>query len=121
MYDLVVKGAKVIDPSQELSDILDIGIQGNKIAAIEKEIPPAECGKVIDARDKIATPGLIDLHSHLYQHVIPRNGIAPDIGGVKAGVTTMVDAGSSGCITFPGLRNFIISPALTSVYCFLHI
>ena len=65
MYDLVIKGGRVIDPSQEIDDKLDIAITGDKITLVAKEIPPWESQQVIDAKGKIVTPGIIDIHCHI--------------------------------------------------------
>src|SRR5215475_1103646 len=62
-YDLVIKGGRVIDPSRKLDAMRDIGIAGDKIAALQAEIEPAGA-KVIDARGKLVVPGLIDIHTH---------------------------------------------------------
>lgn len=120
MYDLVIKGGRVIDPSQELDDVIDVGLFGGKVAALEHEIPLSECRRAIDGRGSIITPGLIDLHAHVYKE-IAFIGVSADIVGVKSGVTTLADAGSSGCATFNGFRKYIVSRVDTRVYSFLHI
>jgi dihydroorotase len=120
MYDLVIKSGRVIDPSQELDSVLDVAIQDKKVAALKHQIPAGGCRQVIDATDKIVTPGLIDLHTHVY-HDVTFIGVEPDIIGVNAGVTTVVDAGSSGPATLAGFRRFVISQASTSIFPFLNI
>src|ERR1700746_3206964 len=64
-YDLIVKGGRVIDPSQSLSAPRDVAIAGNKIARVDADIPAAEGRITIDARGKIVTPGLVDIHVHV--------------------------------------------------------
>ena len=101
-YDLLITGGRVIDPAQGLSALRDIAVSGGKIAQVADTIPRGQAKSVFDAAGKIVVPGLIDLHGHVYDSGIPIS-IDPDIVGVQAGVTTIVDAGSSGSSTFPGL------------------
>ncbi len=120
MYDLIVKGGTVIDPSQGLNGINDIAVEDGKIARVAPDIPSEEAVRVLDVKGKLVVPGLIDLHTHVYDGV-NGNGVEADIGGVRAGVTTMVDAGSSGCDTFGGFPRHIIPNSATEIICFLHI
>ena len=120
MYDLLIKGGTVIDPAQNLNAIHDIAVENGKIARVAPDIPAGEAAQVIDAQGKIVTPGLIDLHTHVYDGV-NGNGVAADLGGVRAGVTTMVDAGSSGCDTYGGFPRHIIPNNATEIIPFLHI
>ena len=120
MYDLLIKGGTVVDPAQNLHSVNDIAVEDGKIARIAPSIDPAAASQVVEVRGKIVTPGLIDLHTHVFAGV-NANGVDPDIGGVRAGVTTMVDAGSSGCDTFGGFPRHILPHAHTEIICFLHI
>ncbi len=120
MYDLMLKGGRVVDPSVSLNGVHDIAVHDGKIAHIAPTIAAAEATQVIDVTGKIVAPGLIDLHAHVYGGFIS-NGVHPDVGGVYAGVTTIVDAGSSGCATFSGFPNHIIPKCHTEVIPFLHI
>src|SRR5688572_33495683 len=70
-YDLVVKGGRVIDPSQKLDRLMDVAVRNGKIAAVEANIPAADAGEVLDATGRLVTPGLIDIHAH------PRPGELP--------------------------------------------
>ena len=106
MYDLLIKGGEVIDPSQNLSARRDIAITGGKIAALEEEISPHLADRVVDAGGKKVTPGLIDLHAHL-GWPIHEQGVPIDPTCAQAGVTTAVDAGSSGAFTFAWYRREI--------------
>jgi dihydroorotase len=119
-YDLVVKGGRVIDPSQSLSAARDIGVSGAKIARVASDIPESEGRHVLNARGKIVTPGLIDVHTHVYDGVAPL-GIPADPTCIAKGVTTALDAGSSGAHTFPGLRKYVINVVDTRVYALLNI
>ena len=120
MYDLLLKGGTIIDPSQELHGIQDVAVQDGKLASIAPGIPSQEATRVIDVSDKIVTPGLIDLHAHVF-HGFINNGINPDLVGVHAGVTTLVDAGSAGCATFSGFPRHIIPNCHTEIVPFMHI
>ena len=120
MYDLIVKGGAVVDPSQNLHGISDVAIEDGKIAKISTNIPAEESKRVVEVKGKVVIPGLIDIHTHVYSGVTD-NGVDPDIGGVRAGVTTMVDAGSSGCDTFAGFPAHIIPNTATEIIVFLHI
>jgi dihydroorotase len=120
MYDLVIKGGRVIDPAQKIDDKLDIAIVGDRIAEVAKDIPVQECQQRVDARHKIVTPGLIDLHCHVYDSVLGI-GIEPDVAGIRQGVTTVVDGGSAGQATFGGFTKYVIPSSQTTVFCFVHL
>jgi dihydroorotase len=119
-YDLVVKGGRVIDPAQNLSAPRDVGITGRRIARVAPDIPATEARAVLDAHGQIVTPGLIDIHTHVYDGVAPL-GIPADPNCLAKGVTTAVDAGSAGAHTFPGLRKYVINVVDTRVYALLNI
>ena len=119
-FDLLIKGGRVIDPSQKLDEIFDVALRDGKIARVENDIPAKQSRQVIDATGKIVTPGLIDVHTHIFPYVGPY-GIEPDPYCVTRGVTTALDAGTSGAFTFPAFRNFAISSAATRVRALLHI
>lgn len=119
MYDLLIKGGRVIDPSCNIDEKLDIATKGDRIAIVARDIQPQHSKQVIDASDKLVTPGLIDLHCHVYD--IYRNGVKPDIAGVQQGVTTVVDAGTAGEAIFYGFPKYIIPSSRTSVFCFINI
>jgi len=119
-YDLLVKGGKVVDPSQKLSSPQDIAITGHRITCVADNIPENQARQVLDARGKIVTPGLIDVHVHVYDGVAPL-GIPADPNCIAKGVTTVLDAGSSGAHTFPGLRKYVINVVDTRVFALLNI
>ena len=119
-YDLLVKGGRVVDPSQQLSAPRDIAISEGKIALIAPNISEAEALHVLNADGKIVTPGLIDIHVHVYDGVTPL-GIPADPNCIAKGVTTVVDAGSAGAHTFPGLRKYVINVVDTRVLALLNI
>jgi dihydroorotase len=120
MYDLLLKGGSVIDPAQDMRGALDVAVQDGKIAQVAANIPASEARRVIHIPGKTVTPGLIDLHTHVFDGVAA-NGVHPDIAGVHAGVTTVVDAGSSGCATFSAFPRHILPKCETEVIPLLHI
>jgi dihydroorotase len=119
-YDLVVRGGHVVDPSQNLSAVRDVAIAGGKVARVAEAIPANQGRQVIDARKKIVTPGLIDIHVHVYDGVAPL-AIPADPNCIAKGVTTALDAGSSGAHTFPGFRKQVINVVETRVFALLNI
>ncbi|HEY50663.1 MAG TPA: amidohydrolase/deacetylase family metallohydrolase [Dehalococcoidia bacterium] len=120
MYDIVIKGGRVIDPAQNIDDTLDVAINGDKIAAVNKDISPQEGQQLVDAKGKIVTPGLIDMHVHVFDGIM-KIAIEPDVAGVKHAGTTVVDGGSSGHTTFAAFPKHILPTARTKVFCFLHL
>ncbi|MFC1985066.1 amidohydrolase/deacetylase family metallohydrolase [Chloroflexota bacterium] len=128
MYDLLIKGGRVIDPAQNIDDKLDIAVTGDKVAVLDKDIPSQKGQQVIDAREKIVTPGLIDLHCHVpggtRNHItdgVLISHIAPDTAGVNQCVTTVVDAGSTGQAIFGGFERYVVPSSRTRVFCFLNL
>src|SRR5437867_4593616 len=119
-YDLLIKGGRVIDPSQSLAALRDVAISGDKVARVEADIPSSEARLTLDARGKIVTPGLVDIHVHVYDGVAPL-GIPADPNCIAKGATTVLDAGSAGAHTFPGLRKYVINVVETRVFAALNI
>jgi dihydroorotase len=89
-YDLVIKGGRVVDPSQRLQRDFDIAVKGGKIAALDRDIPISDATEGFDAKGKLVTPGLVDIHAH------PRPGEVTPQQFLSHGVTTVVDGGSRG-------------------------
>ena len=119
-FDLVIKGGDVLDPSQSLRGKRDIGIRWGVIEAIEAEIPAARALKTIDAAGKLVTPGLIDLHSHVYPYG-SAIGIPADELVQFQGTTTVVSAGDAGVNNLAALRRYIVAQSRARIYAFLHI
>ena len=111
-YDLLIAGGRVIDPSQKLSAERDVAVSNGKIARIAPGIPTNQARQVLDAKGKFVTPGWIDVHGHVYDGI--DMGIFPDVVGIPKGVTTIVDAGTTGSFTFPGFRKDRKSTRLNS-------
>jgi len=120
MYDLVIRNGVVVDPAQGLSERRDVAIQTGRIASVAKEIPPDSAWEVLDAAGHLVTPGLIDIHVHVYPGV-SHYGVPPDATCLARGVTTVCDAGSAGADTFDGLRRYVIDVSETRVLAFLNI
>src|SRR5687768_5039563 len=119
-YDLLIAGGRVVDPSQNPSAERDVAILGGRIARVAANIPPSQARQVFDAKGKIVTPGLIDIHTHVYKYGI-NLWVDPDLVGFQSGVTTLVDAGSTGASTFQGFRTYVMEPAANRIYALLNI
>lgn len=119
-YDLLIKGGKVVDPSQKLSAIRDVAIAGGKVVKLAENLAETDARKVLDAKGKIVTPGLIDVHVHVYDGVAPL-GIPADPSCIAKGVTTVLDAGSAGAHTFPAFRKHVVNVVDTRVCALLNI
>lgn len=118
-YDLLIGGGRLIDPAQGIDSIKDVAIRNGRIAMVDDHIPADVARQAIDASGKIITPGLIDLHTHIFVGL--NISVEPDSLGAKSGVTTMVDAGSSGAANFGLFRDHVIRHAGTRVLPFLNI
>src|ERR1700716_3307192 len=119
-FDLVIKGGDVLDPSQSLRGKRDIGIRWGVIEAIEAEIPAARALKTIDAAGKLVTPGLIDLHCHVYPYG-SAIGIPADELVQFQGTTTVVSAGGARVNNLAALRRYIVAQSRARIYAFVHI
>jgi len=126
-YALLLKGGHVIDPKNGIDAIRDVAIQDGKIAAVAANIPASQARRVIDAQGLYVTPGLIDLHAHVFNTTgIPGawagdNSVQADTLSFRTGVTTLCDAGSSGWRNFETFRHTVIDRANTRVLSFINI
>src|SRR4051794_14629678 len=125
-YDLLLKGGHVVDAKSHLSAIRDVAIANGRIAAVLENIPPAEARKTIDVSTLYVTPGLVDMHVHVFASSMGRkytgeDCVRPDGFTFRSGVTTVVDAGSSGWRNFGVFRDEIINRAQTRVFAMLNI
>ena len=132
-YDLLLKGGHVIDPANHIDEVRDVAVFQGKIAAVEKNIPSEQAGKVVDVSKLYVTPGLIDIHYHIGHGGAPLNwfalearvhalplGIPADLA-LESGVTTIVDAGTAGAETFLAEKEEVIDKAKVRVLAFLNI
>ena len=120
MTDLLLKGGRVIDPSQGIDARMDVAVQDGAISHISQNIRPDPETRTVNVGGKLVVPGMIDLHTHVY-HGVNQTGVDPDLAGVYAGVTTVVDAGSAGCYTFGGFPEHVVPNVKTRIVCMLHI
>src|ERR1043166_9256908 len=121
MFDLIVRGGRVVDPSQSLDAVTDVATTGPRIAAVGTDLVKHGLrGEVIEARGLLVTPGWIDLHTHVYWGVAPL-GVEADTYCVRRGVTTAVDAGSAGASTFPGFKHYVIDVSATRIVAMLNL
>ncbi len=118
-YDLLLKSGRVVDPSNRTDGVFDVAIKDGRIAAVAAGLSSELANEVIDVENKIVTPGLIDTHAHVFEHVTGRFGLNPDSCGVRAGVSTLVDQGGPSLMTLPAFRHYVSEPASSRVLCFL--
>jgi dihydroorotase len=119
-WDLLLQGGNVLDPASGLHAKADVAVSHGRIAQVGADLEPRQARQVVDVSGGIVTPGLIDLHVHVYQHITDF-GVPVDDVGVNAGVTTVVDQGSSGGWTVEGFKAFIADKAVTETLCFIAI
>lgn len=127
-YDILLKGGHLIDPKNSIDKKMDVAISEGKIVLVAADISPSSAKKVIDVKGLIIAPGLIDIHVHVFagtnkeQHYMDGpNSLPPDGFTFRAGVTTVVDAGSSGWRSFPLFKKNVIDQSKTRVLAFLNI
>jgi dihydroorotase len=119
-FDLIIKSGEVLDPSQNLRARRDIGIKNALIAGLELDIPLDRGAQMIDAKGKLVTPGLVDLHAHVYPQGsaigLPVDEIAPAMAA-----TTYVSAGDAGANNFSAFKHYILAQARSRIFGFVHI
>ena len=119
-FDLVIKGGEVIDPSQNLRGVRDVGIRLGQVAAVEPSIAPERAKQTIDAKGKLVTPGLVDLHAHVYPYG-SAIGIPPDELVPYSATTTYVSAGDAGANNFAGFKRLVAAQSRSRLFAFVHI
>lgn len=119
-YDLLIKGGTLIDPAQRIHATKDVAFTNGVVAAVGDDLPKADAREVLDASGHLVTPGMIDLHVHVFAGV-SHFGVEPDPTCLAKGATTVVDAGSAGADTFPGFRKYVIDVSATRIYAQLNI
>jgi len=126
-YDLLLQGGHVVDAKNGIDAVRDVAISTGRIAAVEAKIDPALAAKVVDVSGLYVTPGLVDMHVHVFHTtLVPSawagdNSVQPDLISFRTGVTTMVDAGSAGYRNFPQFRATVIDRAQTRILAFVNI
>ncbi|OGG46888.1 MAG: dihydroorotase [Candidatus Handelsmanbacteria bacterium RIFCSPLOWO2_12_FULL_64_10] len=118
--DLLIKGGTLVDPAQKVHARKDVAFSGGVVAAVGDDLSGAEAREVVDARGCLVTPGMIDLHVHVF-YGVSHFGVAPDPTCLARGATTVVDAGSAGADTFPGFRKYVIDVSATRILAQLNI
>ena len=119
-YDLLVRNGELIDPGQSLRGRYDVAVRDGRIAAVAPQISPATAAQTLDVTGLYVTPGLVDLHAHVYVGTT-RLAVEADALASRSGTTTMVDCGSAGAATFAGFRRFVAEPATCRLLSFLNI
>lgn len=125
-WDLLIKGGHVIDARNRIDRIADVAIKDGKIARVADDLPAAQAKRVVDAQGLYVTPGIIDIHAHVYAGTGLRAytgdlSVYPDGFTYRSGVTTVVDAGSAGWRNFADFRQRVIDRAHTRVLAFVNI
>ncbi len=126
-FDLLLRGGRVIDPRNNRDGRFDVAVRAGRIAAVEPSIDPARAKKTVDVTGLLVTPGMIDLHVHVFFTAgnpgawAGDNSVQPDAFSFRTGVTTMVDAGSAGWRNFEIFRTTVIDRARTRVLALVNI
>jgi len=127
-YDLLVRGGRLIDPRNGIDGLRDVAIKEGKIARVAEGIPASEAGHVVDATGLIVTPGLIDIHAHVFYGTDPDtylsggvSAVAPDGFTFRVGVTTVVDVGGAGWRNFDQFKTLVIDHSKTRVLAMVNI
>jgi dihydroorotase len=125
-YDLLLKGGHVLDPKNQIDAVRDVAVSGGKIAAVAEAIPAEQARRVVDVAGLYVTPGLVDIHFHAFADTMASeytgaDSVRPDGFTFRSGVTTIVDAGSSGWRDFAEFKRGIIDTAQTRVLAMLNI
>ncbi len=119
-FDLLITGGTVIDPGAGRHERADVAIAGGKVAAVGRDLAGSAGARTIDASGLLVTPGLIDLHAHVYPGCTELS-VDPDPLAARSGTTTMVDCGSVGAKTFGGFRRYVVEPSRCRVLAFVNI
>ena len=126
-YDLLIKGGRVVDPRSSINAVRDVAVKDGRIAAVAENIPAARAVKTVDAAGLYVTPGLVDIHVHMYPGLTKNDyaagdwSVYPDGYTLRNCVTTVADAGTSGWRTFDDFKSRIIDRSKTRVVSFINI
>ncbi|MGN6765220.1 MAG: amidohydrolase/deacetylase family metallohydrolase, partial [Rhizobiaceae bacterium] len=119
-FDLLVKGGRLVDPAAGIDALRDVAFEDGRVVALDNDVPADRARQVIDATGTIVTPGLIDLHSHVYWGGTSL-GVDADRLAASSGTTTFVDAGSAGAGNFLGFRAHVIERSKVRILAYLNI
>jgi dihydroorotase len=121
-FDLLLKGGHVIDPANNIDQIMDVAISKNRIVAVAPDLDPSLAAQVVDASTTYVTPGLIDIHVHAYHTREPEGlSIVADHHSFRSGVTTVVDTGTAGSKHFLHFKRTVIDMSKTRIFAFINI
>lgn len=127
-YDMLIKGGRLIDPKNDIDATMDIALKDGKVAKVAKSIAGSDAAKVIEADGLVVTPGLIDIHGHVFHGTQPNHylsdgltALPPDGFTFRVGVTTIVDCGGPGWKNFETFKKNVIEPSKTRVLTFMNI
>ena len=125
-YTLLLKGGHVIDPKNGIDEIRDVAIAGATVAAVERDINPALAAKVVDVAGHYVTPGILDIHVHVYHTRAPEGdpeglSVLADGHSFRSGVTTMVDTGTAGARHLRHFKHTVIDRAKTRIFAYVNI
>ena len=119
-YDLLIKGGTLIDPARNIHANKDVAFSNGVVAAVDDNLSKIDAQEVLDASGCLVTPGMIDLHVHVF-YGVSHFGIEPDPTCLAKGATTVVDAGSAGADIFPGFRKYVIDVSETRILAQINI
>lgn len=119
-FDLLIKGARIVDPAQKLDQVLDIAFADGKVAKLAPELPANDAIRVVRGDDTIVLPGLIDFHTHVYWGGTSL-GVDAEETAMRSGTTTFVDAGSAGAGNMAGFVKHVIEPAAPRILAFINV
>ncbi|MDE2818527.1 MAG: amidohydrolase/deacetylase family metallohydrolase [Chloroflexota bacterium] len=121
-YDLLLKNGRLIDPKNGIDAARDVAIRGGRIAQVAQDIPGGQAAQSIDIAGLIVSPGLIDMHVHVYHTREPETlSVIADHHCFRSGVTTVVDTGTAGAKHFLHFKRTVIDRARTRIYAYINI
>jgi len=125
-YSLLLKGGRVIDPKNGIDGLCDVAVAGDTVAAVAPDIDPAQAAKVVDVSGHIVTPGILDIHVHVYHTRAPEGdpeglSVLADGHSFRSGVTTMVDTGTAGARHLRHFKHTVIDRAKTRIFAYVNI
>lgn len=125
-YDLLLKGGRLIDAKNKIDAKMDVAVKDGKISRVAADIPASAANKVLDVSGLIVAPGLINIHTHVFAGSNPgfldgQSSQLPDAFAIRSGITTVVDAGTTGWRTFPEFKAKVVDPSITRVLAWINI